>query len=239
MWAWVGAFLVAAGTPVASAQRNPLAEARELYLAAELEAARRTLQEAEVGGLPDREAYLSVLALRALVLHGLGIDEDRDRDLERLARLAPDRGLPEEAPPSLRERFATFLETTEPVSLEIRTDRTSDGVTLESVVSPEGTDVIDRVILFARLTPESPYQRGADRLTVETTLGGVLEYHAEAVSSDGTPLLTRGTDSEPLRFPFLAADRADDSEGGSILPGFSVGVQRWSQPRWRSAWRWP
>ena len=206
------------GAATASAQRNPLAEAREQYLAAELEAARRTLQGAEEAGLPDRDAYLSVLALRALILHGLGVDEERDRDLQQLARLAPDRGLPEEAPPSFQERFNEFLETTEPLSLEIRTDRTPDGVTLESIIAPDDTEVIDRVILFARLDPEGAYQRGTDQLTVETTRAGVLEYHAEAVSSDGTPLLTRGSDDQPLRYPFLAAEGAEGDGDDSLLP---------------------
>ena len=220
---WVGLLMpvfILGWALAAKAQRSPIQEARELYLTAELEAARQALLAAERAGLPDRDAYLSALALRALVLHGLGEDEERDRDLERLALLAPDRGLPAEAPPSLRERFATFLEETEPMSLEVRTERTSDGVVLESVVSPEDSDVVDRVILFARLSPEQSFRRGVDRVTVETTLAGVLEYHAEAIGPGGTPLLTQGSDAQPLRFPFLAADRpdGDDNDGGSPLP---------------------
>lgn len=97
-------------SPAATAAAHPrIDEARAAYEQADLEAATRALDEAFDLGNLTRDEYLTALVLRALVASARRLNATRDDALRQIGAIDPGYVLPDEAPPSLRARYAEIL----------------------------------------------------------------------------------------------------------------------------------
>ncbi len=105
----MGLALAASFAPATAWAHPRIDAARAAYEEADLDAASAALDEAFDLGHLDREEYLDALVLRALVASAQRRNATRDDALRQIGAIAPDYALPDEAPPSLRARYAEIV----------------------------------------------------------------------------------------------------------------------------------
>ena len=118
--------IAAMASPVHAHPRLDLA--RVAYEEADLEGATAALDEAFDVGHLERDEYLDALVLRALVASASSRDATRDDALRQIGAIDPGYVLPEEAPPSLRRRYAEIIEELggERVAANLTVERDAD-----------------------------------------------------------------------------------------------------------------
>jgi hypothetical protein len=140
------------------------------YYAADLDQALASFARAEAGRGLSRGDVVRLLLFRALVHSAFGSAGARDADLLRLASLAPDAPLPDDAPPGVRDAFARARSTvTAPLTVGLAGTPSGDGA---------------RVEIVARVSGDPG---GLTRL-VHLSLGAEAEAGAEAGAGPGTGL---------------------------------------------------
>lgn len=115
--------------PAGLAHAHPrIDQARASFEEADLDAASDALDEAFDLGHLERTEYLDALVLRALVESARRRNATRDDALRQIGAIDPEYALPDEAPPSLRARYAEIIAELggERVSAELTMDRSED-----------------------------------------------------------------------------------------------------------------
>jgi hypothetical protein len=215
---------------VALAQ-SPLEDARERIDAAEFEQAVRVLDQLETGGVLTRDELVQLYLVRAEALLALGRSGAAlDRDLDRLAALAPDLALSDRTRPELREGLAARRREQLSLSLSLEIEREAGAVRVRATVRGDPGGLVRGVRLHARAGAASEWtSRSGDTLVLPAAAGDV-EYWGEAVGPGGAILATAGSASSPLRGDSAAAPPAIVVEtpaspgGGDDATAIGVGI---------------
>ena len=191
------------------ASAHPLVdEARRYFEQAELERALEVLDRAERADDLTPEDAGTLYETRALVYSALQQTSAVQRDLRRLAIVAPERELGPSAPPELREFYARLRQ--EGVSApEIHAEAALvDGrVVIRGVAGEDPLGLLRSLRLGGRSAGAPAFALlDAGQLTLEPPTISPAAYYAQAIGPGGVVLASDGSPTDPLLFSFQLSD---------------------------------
>lgn len=199
--ALVGA-LLASFLWAAPAAAHPLLErARERYQQADFPAALRLLDEAEASTDLSRDDLVLLLETRVLVSFALGEQSAVERDLRRIASIAPDHVLGPEAGPELQAAARSAREgTAGAIDLDVRVepDPAGSGAFVETTVRNDPLGLVRLVRVHGRLTAGAWQRSDEGRLVL--SIGPSWDYYAQAIGPGGATLASSGSLEAPLHY---------------------------------------
>jgi hypothetical protein len=215
----------------APAPRSDAERARALLGEADFEGALAAANAAEAGSSLDRDGLVQLLETRVLIQAGLGRQADLERDLARLATLAPDRPAPPSFPPPVAQALARAQAAAVPIGVEAQVSTDALGATVTGAAQGDAGGLVRTVQLVARVGEAAWQSSSTGTLTMEVAPGETLSYYAEAIGPGGVLLATAGSEAEPLtrtRAPALAVDPeplpvAPPSDDTPLFIGLGVG----------------
>jgi hypothetical protein len=216
--------------PAAVASAHPdVDRGRELAVNAEFEAALAAFDEAEAAADLTRQDLVELLAARAYVHYAMESVDALERDVLRLATLAPDHTFDVTVPPEVQDMHRSQVAgLEEPLALEAETIEEVPGtLTVRAHAVGDVGHLVRSVQVFARVgtTPEWSH---ADRtLSLPVRAGDEVEYYAEAVGPGGAVVASAGSLEAPMTT--TARGAATPPIGGAAAPADEEsGVPVWA-----------
>jgi hypothetical protein len=205
--------VMASATARAQTDPSGVATAESAFAEGRFEEARELLNRlADGDGLETVEQVRELLILRVRVSVALRDEDATERDLRRLAALAPRRALPESVPPGVRERFEEIATLVEPLDLEVTHEEVFGGVVVRARASEGASDLARGVRVHAR-TPGGEWLSSDDEvMRVAAPPGTAVEYYASLVGPGGAVLASAASPQRPRRARSLG--RADLGDAG-------------------------
>ena len=212
--------LVLASTGARAAAQSCIEEGVARLRDADFTAARAALETCEgTDGLSTAELarYYEVSAL----LHfGTGDEASGELALARLAALVPDHRFSDDAPPSVRSRFASIAPRVARPVLEVEASARSGVVVVSGTVRDDTHGIVRQVRLFARPT-EGRFEDRVGRF--EAPDGTDLAYYGVAEGIGGAEVARAGSAERPLWYRAAStstgqdAGTSDDTGGDTLL----------------------
>lgn len=188
IWLWTSA-----------ASAHPLLdEARGAAESADFPRARALLERLDRANDLDRAELPDFLFTSAMVHFALGQEVKMQRDLARLARVAPDYALSDTVAPGLRDAFERARRTARPVALEATASAVPGGVEIRASRPDEDAAGVVRAIRIHARAPGSEWIRSESATyVVPAPPGAVIEYWVEAIGPGGARVASAGSADEP------------------------------------------
>lgn len=206
---------------------GPLSRARALYDEASFMEVLQALARAEASNALDREQLIELLFLRALTHRAMGSDEPMQRDLERVAYLAPNLRPPSELPPSMRRAFETARAAVAPLRLLGDIERIPTGVRYAVRASGDPQGLVRRTDAGCRTGEGDWSEAEGGVVELPAAEGAIVQCYASLVGLGGAELMTRGTRTDPLELdvPAFSVSTGDgDDTAAFVLAGVGVGL---------------
>jgi len=210
--------LVLASLPAGARADRAIERGLRAAAGADFEAAILAFEEAEAARL-GRPELIALYANRALAAFALGRGELMEQDLARLLALGADAGLPDHAPPEVRE-----------VLERLRREGTGTPRIHASVIIADGHARIEAsarggadLVRSVRVWIEEGGAWRAHTPPLERPIDGELAWYAEAVGPSGVLLATEGTDAAPNLVRDAVARPVVARSRDTILWGLATG----------------
>ncbi len=216
--------------PAPAVPRTDAERARALLGEADFDGALAAANAAEAGSSLDRDALVQLLETRVLIQAGLGRPGDLERDVARLAALAPQRPPPPSFPPAVAQALARAQAAAVAIGVDAEVTTNEDGATLTGAARADAAGLVRTVRLSARVGDSAWQSSNTGTLTVPVAPGETLSYYAEAIGPGGVVLAAAGSEAEPLtrtRAPALAVipdpEPVPASDDTPLFIGLGVG----------------
>jgi hypothetical protein len=183
---------------------------------ADFAAARAALERCESAtGLTPAELAL-YYETSALLSLAAGDDDAGTLALSRLAAIAPDHAFSDDAPPSVRSRFAEIAGRAARPSLEVSAEPDGDEVVIVAAVRDDPHSVVRQTHIFVRSGGAPWSDRVADRVTAPAPAGSEVAYYAVGEAIGGAEVVRAGSADAPLTFraPSEATEAPPPPSGG-------------------------
>jgi len=190
-----------------AAPRSDAERARALLGEADFEGALAAANAAEAGSSLDRDSLVQLLETRVLIQAGLGRPGDVERDIARLAALAPERAAPPSFPPPVAQALSRAQAAAVAIGVDAQVSTDELGATVTGAARADAAGLVRTVRLSARVGDAAWQSSNTGTLTMQVAPGETLSYYAEAIGPGGVILATAGSEAEPLtrtRAPALA-----------------------------------
>ena len=161
------------------------------------------------------------LFTRALVHFALGDERAMERDLARLAQVAPDHPVADTVGPAVRRAAEAARRSAEPVRLVVRAEPVPGGLALRAEVSNDANELVREVRIHARAPGAAWVEARGETMTVPAAPGARIELFAEAVGPGGATVARSGSPEAPHEAVAAPAAVATASEGGSVAASAS------------------
>jgi hypothetical protein len=192
----------------------------EAYRDAAFDDALALLVQAEASSGLSRDDVEEILLWRALVTYANG--GEWESDLERLARLDPERVLGPELPPRFRQAFERIRSRADPpLALDVNVRVVEGGLETRAGVTGDPGGLVRAVRIGGRLPGDEWRVSSESALRIAVEDPSELEYFAELVGAGEAVLIARGTESAPLRWS--TAPEIEDESGASWVPWVIAG----------------
>ena len=152
------------------------------------------------------------LFTRALVHFALGNEREMERDLARLAQVAPDHPVSDTVAPAVRRAATEARRSARPVRIEVAAEPVPGGLALRAELEGDPHGLVREVRIHARAPGAAWIESSGETMTVPAAPGARIELFAEAVGPGGATVARSGSPEAPHEARAAAAVR--ESGGG-------------------------